>query len=446
MKTKPFILLIAFSFLQIQICLSQKEGNIWYFGNLAGLDFNSGAPVALTNGALNTTEGCSSISDANGNLLFYTDGSSIWNRNHVLMPNGTGLLGNTTSTQAGLIVKQPGNPSLYYVFSIFTDFAYSIVDMTLQSGDGDVQVGNKNIMIAAAVNSEKQTATRASNGTDIWITMHEYNTNGFRSYLLTPAGLTMVPVVSNVGLIHNTGQYGQMKFNPQGTKIASGIVGNGGFNVQVLDFDNATGIVSNEIAISNGFSQCYGIEFSPNGSVLYATTNSGSYFVYQYDLNAGSAAAVIASQTNIGSTISYDATGMQLAPDNKIYVAPTGSGYLDVINDPDVIGVGCNYVHDGMYLNGKSSLLGLPQFVSNLFSAPPHALFSAPNHICPGTCTDFNNLSQGGTTYLWTFAGANPTTSTDVNPTNICYNSPGSYSVSLIATNTNGIDTISLNN
>ncbi len=76
----------------------------------------------------------------------------------------------------------------------------------------------------------------------------------------------------------------------------------------------------------------------------------------------------------------------------------------------------------------------------------PTALFSAPNHICPGTCTGFNNLSQYATSYLWSFPGANPSTSTDVSPTNICYNSPGNYSVQLIATSATGSDTLTLNN
>ena len=160
-------LLIIIGCISLQ-ALAQKEGNIWYFGSYAGLDFNSGSPVPLTNGALNTAEGCATISDANGNLLFYTDGSTIWNKNHVTMPNGTGLLGNSTSTQAGLIIKQPGSANLYYVFSIFTDFAYSIVDMNLQSGNGDVVAGSKNIVIAGGVNSEKQCATKHANGTDVW--------------------------------------------------------------------------------------------------------------------------------------------------------------------------------------------------------------------------------------------------------------------------------------
>ncbi|MEO8086845.1 MAG: T9SS type A sorting domain-containing protein, partial [Bacteroidota bacterium] len=69
-----------------------------------------------------------------------------------------------------------------------------------------------------------------------------------------------------------------------------------------------------------------------------------------------------------------------------------------------------------------------------------------PNHICPGTCTDFTNLSVNATSFQWNFSGANPSSSTDLNPTNICYNTPGNYAVSLIATNAAGSDTITLNN
>lgn len=76
----------------------------------------------------------------------------------------------------------------------------------------------------------------------------------------------------------------------------------------------------------------------------------------------------------------------------------------------------------------------------------PVAIFTAPNNICPGTCTGFTNLSTNGLSFLWTFSGATPSTSTDVNPTNICYNTPGNYPVTLIATNAFSSDTLTLNN
>jgi PKD repeat protein len=76
----------------------------------------------------------------------------------------------------------------------------------------------------------------------------------------------------------------------------------------------------------------------------------------------------------------------------------------------------------------------------------PVALFTAPNHICPGTCTDFINLSTGASSYIWSFPGGNPSVSSDANPSGICYNSPGNYNVTLIASNGITSDTLTMNN
>ncbi len=120
--------------------LALKEGNIWYFGENAGLDFNSGSPVALTDGMLNTDEGCASICDTNGSLLFYTDGMTVYNKNHIVMPNGTGLLGHNSSTQSAIIVKKPMSNNLYYIFTVDGNsgsgggLSYSVVNLNL---DGD---------------------------------------------------------------------------------------------------------------------------------------------------------------------------------------------------------------------------------------------------------------------------------------------------------------------
>tara|TARA_B110000858_G_C17785847_1_gene467253 strand:- start:1544 stop:1972 length:429 start_codon:yes stop_codon:yes gene_type:complete len=139
MKRKLLLFVLCLPFLG----LAQKEGNIWYFGENAGLDFNNGSPVALTDGMLNTSEGCASICDANGNLLFYTDGMLVYNKNHGIMPNGTGLLGHSSSTQSAIIVKKPMSNNLYYIFTVDDIFntnggavTYSIVDMSLDGGLG----------------------------------------------------------------------------------------------------------------------------------------------------------------------------------------------------------------------------------------------------------------------------------------------------------------------
>ena len=95
-------------------------------GESAGLNFNGGAPVALTDGAMNTNEGCLTISDSIGNHLFYTDGVNVWDRNHVQMPNGTGLLGHASSTQSALITSQPGSNNIFYIFTTPAPVSWNI--------------------------------------------------------------------------------------------------------------------------------------------------------------------------------------------------------------------------------------------------------------------------------------------------------------------------------
>ena len=85
---------------------AQNQTDNWYFGNKAGLNFSTCTPTILTDGQVNTHEGVATISDANGNLLFYTDGVTVWNKQHLIMDNGTGLAGHPSSTQSAVIVPR----------------------------------------------------------------------------------------------------------------------------------------------------------------------------------------------------------------------------------------------------------------------------------------------------------------------------------------------------
>ena len=135
-------------------CFSQKEASNWYFGNNAGLHFNTdGSVTALTNGNLSTIEGCASISDTNGNLQFYTDGITVYNKNHAIMESG--LYGDPSSTQSAIIVPKPNDPNIYFIFTIDTSvgnndpdfgFNYSIVDITLNGGLGGITLKNSNLL------------------------------------------------------------------------------------------------------------------------------------------------------------------------------------------------------------------------------------------------------------------------------------------------------------
>jgi large repetitive protein len=144
--------------------MAQKEAANWYFGWNAGLDFNSGSPVALTDGQLSQMEGCATISDSGGNLLFYTNGIEIYNAQHEIMQDGTGLLGSQSSSQSAIIVPSPGSLTRYYVVAVDAEggangLTYSVVDMSLDGGLGGVIIPEKNIQLEPLV-GEKVTATK----------------------------------------------------------------------------------------------------------------------------------------------------------------------------------------------------------------------------------------------------------------------------------------------
>ena len=110
MKKILLVTALAFSFSAL---FGQKQTWQWYFGYNASIEFSTGVPVVTNNSAMSQWEGCSSIADANGDLLFYTDGMSAWNKNHAVMPNSTGMLGDPSSTQSALIVPKPGSNTIY---------------------------------------------------------------------------------------------------------------------------------------------------------------------------------------------------------------------------------------------------------------------------------------------------------------------------------------------
>lgn len=79
--------------------------------------------------------------------------------------------------------------------------------------------------------------------------------------------------------------------------------------------------------------------------------------------------------------------------------------------------------------------------------APVAALSISDNSICESSCINFTDMSTGSpTSWQWSFPGATPSSSTQQNPTNICYNTPGTYNVTLITTNAFGSDTITMTN
>jgi hypothetical protein len=440
--------------------LAQNEFAKWYFGRYTGLDFMTNPPSVISHTTLNAVEGSASASDAAGNLLFYTDGGTVWNKQQQVMANGTGLLGSGSTVQAALIVKQPGNVNIYYVFTLDSQgggngLCYSKVDMSLAAGMGSVTI--KNALILSPC-TEQLTGVRHCNGIDMWIVTHEFNSNNFRSYLLTASGLNIIPVISAAGLAppaiapNNVviGQ-GTIKVSPNGRKLGMTYFnGTSNSKVAVFDFDKSTGIVSNYLPLISGTTNCYGCEFSQDGTKFYTGLTSGSSII-QWDLCAGSSQLIAASQNTVGNTPAA-AGQLQLAPDGRIYIVCWNTQTLSAINNPNVQGAGCNFIPMAQSVATGTNGTGLPNFIGGAFKILPsfsYALISCANASFAAPPNPTVDLGCGASGYavqsiLWNFGQpltGTANTSTLSNPSHN-FSAPGTYTVKLIFNYQCGADTV----
>lgn len=340
---------------------AQKESYNWQFGYGAGVSFTGNPPVpAGSSSNLSASEGCASMSDKDGNLLFYTDGRIVYDKTGTAMPNGTGLLGSNISAQSSIIIPFPGSQSKYYIFTVSnwtdwsTNLAYCIVDMN-RGAHGDITT--KNIILNTNV-SEQVSATWDCNKQDIWVVTHEMDNATFVSYKVTSTGIN-TPVTSVIGSSHSgSNRYGGLRFSHAGNRLVSALGGSSTEScLEMFDFDKSTGIVSNYIPLVNAgtYINMYSSEFSPDDSKLYFTqvfkTN-----LYQVDFNNGGLITMISAGSAAKGSL-------QLGPDNKVYVGMQSSR-LGVIASPDAPGIACKYSDNAVSFSGSCNL-GLPNFLSS---------------------------------------------------------------------------------
>ena len=445
---------------------AQNQDAFWYFGANAGIDFNQSPPMAIDDGQIVTLEGCATISSSTGDLLFYTDGSTVYNRNHVLMLNGDNLLGDSSSTSSAIIVPDPGNSDRFYIFTVDTDdqrfsdadgLHYSTVDMALDNGLGGVDAKNISLL---DITSEKLTAVRNFDRTGYWVLTHFQDI--YYAYELTAAGLSQ-PVLSQVAPfielvatpftnVDVSAMRGYIRMNRQGTQLAAAHFSNNttaGLSVAVneqnarslsftnagelylYDFDSTTGIVSNpqqlmDPQLGGSF---YGLEFSASGQYLYAEIDYmlpavNTTFTYlfgevvQFDLDAMD---IPASRTRLYTDQDPLFRGaLQLGKDGRIYHTRLFETALSVIENPDVPGIAANYQHLAFPLApGTLSEFGLPIFVQGFLD---DGVINLTDH-CKGEEQNLSfvtgstvvsvqwNFGDGGTStelapsYTWSAAG-----------------------------------------
>ncbi len=358
------------------VACAQIEYSNWYFGFGCGMHFDGPAtPVFQGGSPIQAAEGTATMSDATGNLLYYTDALAVYNANHALMLNGAGLWGGNSATQSSLCVRKPGSASLHYVFTVGNannaQLHYSIIDMSLDGGLGGV-TADKNLLLEPSI-TEKIAGCPHQNGIDRWILVHRWNSDEFAAYLLTSAGLDTVPVVSAVGASHTGSMLhtaGQMKISPNGNKLA--LVTYYMNRTQLFDFDNSTGLVSAPIDLPLTQRE-YGLSFSPDGSKLYTAAvlyDTLMSRITQYDITSNDSTLIAASRyvvyqdpENFGA--------LETGLDGKVYAVQYLQSYLGVINAPNETGALCAYVHNGYSLQGSTCALGLPAQLAYPFRDTP---------------------------------------------------------------------------
>ena len=420
-------------------------------GYRAWVDFYSGTPLLQTQAAgMTAPAGTATVSDPLGNLMLYSNGEQVWNANHQVMANGSGLNGDAAATMACIAMPVPGNTSQYYLFTVDAEggaegLQYSVIDMSLDNGLGEVV--QKNIPLASPV-CEKVTAVKHATQPGFWLITHRWLSDEYLVFRVDQNGVNPAPQAFATGRTHGgvvRNAQGYLKASPDGKRLAAA-VNHEGF-VEVLAFNDATGVISPIDGTSfcceiDGIVRAFGVEFSPNSELLYFTSDeftpsARESYVYQTTVNTNAWAAINNATQQVHSK-AYGLFGpdilqgaLQLGPDGKIYGAWGEQSYLSAINAPNVPGGGCDYQLEAVDLSPRRSGMGLPAFVQS-FVSPPEVDFSFTTTICAGESAAFEGrASPEPDTWAWDLGNGQTATTPNATTT---YDSAGTYAVTLTVT------------
>lgn len=418
--------------------------NQWYFGERAGIEFDPPVRALADENIMDSPEGCASFSDVNGDLLFYTNGNTVWNKEHEIMQNGEMIGGDSTSTQSAIAIRAPYESTIYYIFttneieadSTFT--SYSIVDMKNDGANGMVVAKN----IPLYMNStERLTVTDFFS--NISVLGHEHGNNTFRQYPVTLTGIG-TPIYHPVGTIHSTNSddfaKGYMKFNSQDSRIAVPLQEETENFVEIFDFNDLIDSISNPRRINidePAPARIYGVEFSPDGTELFVTTQTQ---LIQFNLDSldtdNEIADVEATKQVVTTGTNFGA--LQLGPDGQIYMAVDGETTIPRIGSPNSEMASTQ----DFDLLGRTSRLGLPAFSQ---MQPPNLIEPSISITagCAGQISVFNatGRDQSIETFTWDVGVPGQAPFTD-QMFEYTYTQPGTYNVTLLLSNRCDVDTV----
>ncbi len=414
------------------------RANVWYFGNGVGLDFNPlfrepSEPIEVLNGPMNAPEGTATISDRNGKAVLYTDGSTVWNRNGDIVATDIG--GSPTATQSSVIMAVPGDETLYYIFTTQEiddgtfELRYTLFDLKLNGGTGGIvdPDGDPSTLPPSTVLFTRSTERVLAVGD--FILAHEYGSNTFRAYRLTPDGIA-APVISNIGSDHSvTSPESGEGYMVYGSGRLAVALNN---TIEIFDYDVATGEVTNFRSVAAP-GPVYGVAFSSSGNKMYATVlgNPGQIIEYYYDEDLDQYVQMPTPIVMTGAESSQPGA-MQYGPDGQLYVAVSGRDKLSSITPQDDEDTQSGFQLDATPALGGTVNLGLPNFVQQIANPIQGPGVTVPV-VCINTEAEFTATGKDNTIdeFSWEFfdpqgnpIALNPS---DTSTVVLTFTQPGTY-------------------
>jgi large repetitive protein len=425
---------------------------VWYFGNQAGLDFNplvqmpTPGPIVdvSADNDMSAPEGTATISDRNGNPIFYTDGQSVWVAGNPT-PISTNLGGNPATTQGVLIMPVQGDETLFYIFTTDEisaggvdgyELRYAVFDRKLDpvNGLGDLVDPTPTDPTDPPSTVLFTKSTERILGVDNWVIVHEFGSNTFRAYQVSTNGISE-PVYSNVGADHSvlasTSGEGYLAYGDG--KIAVVYTDNTGSWLQVFDFDSATGEVTNPrppVAIPGTGTKAYGVAISPGGERIFVTTiGDNNIHEFQYD-----SIPDVYNYLNVVTSGPTSQPGAIIPGLGGLYVSVPGANALGLITVNTTPGTPSAYNPQGTIQFGGQATLGLPNFVQTTGTPVTEPALVISN-ACEGGDVTFTANGKDATIdqYVWFFDGVQaPETTPEVTRN---YATAGTYHVKVIVWN-----------
>lgn len=427
---------------------SQTRADYWRF-RYFGMHFQEDTIVLNDHIDIPYLARFSSITDTQGELMFYCDGSKIWNRFDELMPNGDDIC-QTGNNYAWYTVAfpKPQSDSLYYVISLepynYAETAglyVTVVDMSLDNGKGDVISKGERIQTNL---SSRLAAIYHENHEDIWLITQEFMSDHYRSVLITEDGISQEEVDSYGGMVLSMSNRGQLKISPDGKMIANSYdLASNGEGFDLFEFDSNTGILSHPLSFTTEERGVTSLEFSSAAKKLYVFQHgsTGEATLYQYDVNHYDHEFINQSRVELLRPTWNGLGEMQLGSDGKIYIGKgggqaSGAEFLGVINEPNLNGLECQAVELGFDLNGDRVDRNMPMFMSSYFYKTD--FFYDKN--CLGDTIQFQiaNLYRLDSV-LWDFD--DNAYSTAIDPSHV-FSETGTYEVRLLCFYPDKTDTI----